>query len=413
MIEDETDPKKRLLLLSEAVGTNKSFISPRIQQEIQINDVEIVQHIVSLDINNYSTSEILKRLLPEATDIPSAFETVGHIAHMNLRDELIPQKSLIAQVILEKNPRIQTVINKTAQINNTFRVFPMEIIGTRSVCNGKDKSDKEYDETPGQGTIVVLKEEGLTFQFDYAKVYWNSRLHFEHRRLVNLILDSSSLKKDILIIDMFCGVGPFAIPAAKKGCTVYANDLNPDSIYWLRKNSKLNNISSDRLFIHQQDARQFVSDVFSSAALPLDFRHVHFIMNLPASSHTFLDVFPPLNVDGKLSEATVHCYCFCKENEDPLDFVEASIGSLINRSKAAIKRVRDVAPNKEMFCVSFKIDKLGYNLQTVNSDNFEARAIEKIIKTEQLLEFPAETGRPLENILKTEPPNEKRIKIDE
>ena len=44
------------------------------------------------------------------------------------------------------------------------------------------------------------------------------------------------------LVDMFAGVGPFAIPAAKKGCTVYANDLNPDSFRFLCENVKLNKV---------------------------------------------------------------------------------------------------------------------------------------------------------------------------
>jgi tRNA G37 N-methylase Trm5 len=52
-------------------------------------------------------------LLPPGSDIPGSFETVGHIAHLNLRDELLPFKLVIGRVLLDKNtPRIKTVLNK-------------------------------------------------------------------------------------------------------------------------------------------------------------------------------------------------------------------------------------------------------------------------------------------------------------
>jgi tRNA (guanine37-N1)-methyltransferase len=41
---------------------------------------------------------------------------------------------------------------------------------------------------------------------------------------------------------MFAGIGPFSIPAAKKGCTVLANDLNPKSYHYLQENRKLNKV---------------------------------------------------------------------------------------------------------------------------------------------------------------------------
>lgn len=46
-----------------------------------------------------------------------------------------------------------------------------------------------------------------------------------------------------VIVDVFAGVGPFAVPAAKKGCGVYANDLNPQSVQSLEENTVLNDVS--------------------------------------------------------------------------------------------------------------------------------------------------------------------------
>ncbi len=74
--------------------------------------------------------------------------------------------------------------------------------------------------------------------FDFSAVYWNSRLQGEHDRLVSLFQEGE------VIADVFAGVGPFAIPARqKKGCGVYANDLNPKSVYHLKENVSLNNVS--------------------------------------------------------------------------------------------------------------------------------------------------------------------------
>jgi tRNA G37 N-methylase Trm5 len=41
---------------------------------------------------------LFQEILPEGWEVPSSFETIGHIAHLNLRDEYAPYKHVIGQV---------------------------------------------------------------------------------------------------------------------------------------------------------------------------------------------------------------------------------------------------------------------------------------------------------------------------
>jgi tRNA (guanine37-N1)-methyltransferase len=75
---------------------------------------------------------------------------------------------------------------------------------------------------------VEISEGNCIFKFDYSKVYWNSRLQTEHKRLVDLFEPGE------VVCDVMAGVGPFAVPAGKKGVFVWANDLNPDSVESMR-----------------------------------------------------------------------------------------------------------------------------------------------------------------------------------
>lgn len=87
---------------------------------------------------------------------------------------------------------------------------------------------------------------------------------------------------------------------------------------------------------------------------------VHIVMNLPAKAIEFLSVFRSLLNGQPCSPEllpTVHCYCFSKESDpakDVLQRAEAVLGVSVEAS-SSVHLVRNVAPNKEMLCITFQI----------------------------------------------------------
>jgi tRNA (guanine37-N1)-methyltransferase len=111
--------------------------------------------------------QLLKEILPDGMTVPTAYESVGHIAHLNLREEHLPFRHIIAQVVLDKNkPRIRTVVNKTDAIHSKYRTMQLELLAGNS------------------SLVTTVVEHGLSFRLDLASVYWNSRLATERQRLI-------------------------------------------------------------------------------------------------------------------------------------------------------------------------------------------------------------------------------------
>ncbi len=257
---------------------------------------EVVEHTLCVGYDHMSSMEVLKRFLPAGVEIPSSFESIGHIAHLNLKCDALPYKYLIGQVILDKNPKIKTVVNKIGTITSEYRVFEMEVLA------GMDE------------TVTEVRQHGMRFRLDFRKVYWNSRLEAEHTRLIR-----AWVKPSEIIVDAMAGIGPFAIPAAKQNSIVYANDLNPDSYTWLVENSKINKVS---VHSYCEDGREFLrkaagGTLCNDAETAWQPFH-HIIMNLPATAVEFLDALSG-SFDEGLWEShdlpLVHVYSFLPATE--------------------------------------------------------------------------------------------------
>ncbi|ODV59655.1 tRNA (guanine) methyltransferase ASCRUDRAFT_37084 [Ascoidea rubescens DSM 1968] len=382
---------KELLTKNDIKTTNlhelKSQVSTEIFHYLTANQTLLFPYTLKLDYSFWKTDEILNAILPiqNEENPPSSFTTTGHIAHMNLKEEYLPYKNLIGQVILDKTKAIKTVVTKTNSIETKFRTFPMEIIA------GENNFDVEQ------------KESNCIFRFNFEKVYWNSRLHTEHDRLINLFQPNQ------LICDVMAGVGPFAIPAAKKKCVVLANDLNPESFKYLKINNKLNKTEkfvqcynldgNDFIKNCTQNLIVFLSKHFDNTIivkkeirnkkqkkndgeishletikLKIPNFYSHFIMNLPDSALEFLPSFigcysdinyqKLIQSDASFKLPYIHVYCFEKfsPSEKPEPSIEElqqriylKIINLLNCKKidAKFHLVRKVAPTKPMFCVSF------------------------------------------------------------
>ncbi|EKM61665.1 uncharacterized protein PHACADRAFT_82901 [Phanerochaete carnosa HHB-10118-sp] len=350
--------------------------------------LSLVVHKLELTYDYWTANDIISSVLPEelVEEAPSGFAAVGHIAHLNLRDQYLPYKHTIGQIILDKVRGIKTVVNKLDVIQNKFRVFDMELIA----------GEPDY--------IVEHHETECTFLFDFTKVYWNSRLHSEHGRIIELF------KPEDIIADVFAGVGPFAIPAGRKGCGVFANDLNPESFKYLKLNVTKNNV--DELVRPScEDGKDFIRAIItraldcpmppaappmsktqkrkalqqtkhsqscgqsrgsSSPSAPTRTRVTQFVMNLPDTAILFLGAFrgllSPVNVGGRdlsglyAEMPMVHCYCFTRELEpekaaaDIRQRVEHELGHSLG-DEVSYYHVRSVAPSKEMYCISFRLPR--------------------------------------------------------
>lgn len=304
-------PLKKFLLKMpkfKSVHNGKIYFNPDLIKDFSQLPIDVLQkeginaesfnyESITLTYDNWNANELLKAVLPDEVEPLTSFSRIGHIIHFNLRDEHVPYKEPIAKIFYDKTPGCRTVINKADIIESTYRNFQIELL----------KGEADYQ--------VEVKENGITFEFDFSNVFWNPRLIAEHDRLVNL------LNPNDVLYDVFAGVGPFSIPAGKKRVKVLANDLNPHSHKWLEHNVKKNKVEQyvktfnkdGRDFILEDIKKDLIERINATETDPDEYS-IHIAMNLPALAVTFLPAFVGLmkGYENLKKIPFCHCYCFVK-----------------------------------------------------------------------------------------------------
>ncbi|RHZ65332.1 tRNA (guanine) methyltransferase [Aspergillus thermomutatus] len=393
-VTDQDGQVKKALLLRETVKhDDQETWSPKISELVERGRIAMRPYDLTLDYDYWTYADIIASILPEdeLQEIPQGFTQVGHVLHLNLREQYLPYKYLIAEILKDKNKAIRTVINKTEDVgsHSEFRTFPFELLAGDNDLN------------------VVQHEQDCEFRFDYSRVYWNSRLETEHRRLVE------KFNQGEMVCDVMAGVGPFAVPAGKKKIFVWANDLNPHGYEVMQDAIRRNKVEG---FVtpFNKDGREFIrwsaKELLEAEPVtvtihpkvrrekktgnqveqappphPEEYHRPvffdHYVMNLPATAIEFLDAFPGVYAGRESLFAPhtsqrlpmVHVYCFSGHSENELDdhidicqriserigytiTPEDRIGGSGNQSiELSIHNVRLVSPKKQMFCASFRL----------------------------------------------------------
>jgi tRNA (guanine37-N1)-methyltransferase len=287
--------------------------------QVQVPDYSLQRHIFPEKRKQSKTvMEVLEEHLPPhlMASLPKALDVIGDIAVVEIPPELENHKKLLGAAILEAHKNLRTVLAKVGAISGDYRLRDFEVIAGEPRTN------------------TVHQEFGCSYLVDVAKAYFSPRLSHEHQRVASLVQQGET------VVDLFAGVGPFAVLIAKnhKDVKVYAVDLNPDAVELLRTNIRFNRVEN-RVFPIIGDARLVVDAKLTGVA-------DRAIMNLPEKAIEFVDVAcKALKPEGGL----VHFYGFMHEPES-LDALKTRFAEAVANSGRRVDRfllaktVRETAP---------------------------------------------------------------------
>jgi tRNA (guanine37-N1)-methyltransferase len=238
--------------------------------------------------------------LEELLGFKPSFEIVGDIAV--LTEAVEPAKEeIVADALLRLQRNVTVVAKRISAVEGVYRTRRLVVIA------GEHRTE------------TVHREHDCRFKLNLEKVYFNPRLAGERARVAAQVARSGKPEE---VIDMFAGVGPFAIQIAKRApqSHVTAIDINPEAVRYLTENIQLNRVQN--VTAVEGDIREMYRGFQKTAD--------RLIMNLPKSAHLFLrEALSMLKPDGGI----IHFYdlesAYPEEGEEKRD----SVDNVIEKAK--------------------------------------------------------------------------------
>jgi tRNA (guanine37-N1)-methyltransferase len=246
-----------------------------------------------------------------------SYERLGDIAIVD--EDHDERARAIADALVASDLPVERVVNRASPVEGELRI-------------------REWDVLVGEDTETVHREYGCSFELDIARVYFSPRLATERRRVTEQVADSERF------FDMFAGVGPFVIPAAKRGADAVGVDLNEVAIEYLRRNAERNGVG-DRVTAVHGDVRDV--EGYDDWADRL-------VMNLPHSADVFLDTAVAL-----AGEDCVLHYYDIQHGSDPFGPGERAVREAAEPdydvSVETCREVRSYAPHELNVCLDVRL----------------------------------------------------------
>lgn len=246
--------------------------------------------------------------------LPRAYDLIGDIAVLEIPEELSDYQYAIGEAFLQVRSNFTTILGKKGAIKGILRTREYELLA------GLDK------------TTTTHTEYGCKIAVNLAKAYFSPRLLEEHNRIAQLV------ETNEYVVDMFTGVGPFALHIARKvDCKVTAVDINPDAIALLKMSMPMNRLIGQIESVNY-DIREYVKTTEPQIADRV-------IMNHPSGASDFIFEACHLLKPG----GTMHYYDFIG-GEDPEGDISEKLKQLVSTAGRMIdtipliRRVRDSAP---------------------------------------------------------------------
>ena len=257
-----------------------------------------------------------------------SLERIGDIVVI---DEDDPDRAAaIAEAVIDADLPARSVLNRASKIKGELRVRDWEVVAV------DDAAAADSDRSP---TETVHREYGHEYLLDLAAVYFSPRLATERHRVVEQIEPGEQ------VLDMFAGVGPFAIPAASREASVVAVDLNETAVDYCRENARRNGVA-ERVTAIAGDVRE-VADDYGGWADRL-------VMNLPHSANEFVETAVALAGE----ECMIHYYDIQHE-DDPFGPGLAAIREAAEPEYAVSVEtehvVRSYAPHELNLCLDVRL----------------------------------------------------------
>lgn len=203
---------------------------------------------------------------PELLDLaPRAFEQLGDIVVVKVPKELAedPRPAQLGDALLRFHAARAVFHDKG--VKGEFR--------TRDLVRIAGTGD----------SLTRVAENGVSLWVDLSRAYFSPRLATERHRVAALVRPGEHL------VDLFGGVAPQGIQAARKGAAVDTIDLNPDAMPLAQRNVRDAGVEAlpgrpplaGQVAVHLGDAR-----AVAARLAPAD----RVTMNLPHGAKHFLDV---------------------------------------------------------------------------------------------------------------------------